>query len=160
MKTEEAAERLMNTNQGRKSVAEFAILFRSIATSTGWLDEPLMVIFNHALSEPVRYALSLVEAPTSLDALVERAIWVVSRVHKQGGDRLANKNGQPRLKASHNETNLAPAPDTDVGFVPMQVDGTDVRKPQKGRPFSFFCMHCKKKGHSKTHCWLLNDQSH
>ena len=64
---------------------------------------------------------------------------------EQGGDRLANKNGQPQLKASHNETNLAPAPDTDVGFEPMQVDGTDVRKPQKGRPFSFFAHTVKRK---------------
>ena len=101
MKAEEAAERLMNINQGRKSVAEFAILFRSIATYTGWLDEPLMVIFNRALSEPVRYALSLVEAPTSLDALVERAIRVDNRIRKQGGDRFANKNGQPSPYSWH-----------------------------------------------------------
>ena len=74
----------MNINQGRKSVAELAILFRSIATSTGWLDEPLMVIFNRALSEPVRYALSLLEAPTSLDALVERAIRVDNRIRRTG----------------------------------------------------------------------------
>ena len=56
-----------------------------------------MVIFNRAISEPVRYALSLVEAPTSLDALVERAIQVDNRIREQGGDGLANKNEQQFL---------------------------------------------------------------
>ena len=60
IKGSEVATRLKNIKQGKKSVAEFAILFRSMATSTRWSDEPLMSLFVRSLSEPVsrRFGLS------------------------------------------------------------------------------------------------------
>lgn len=154
IKAEEAAERLMNLNQGRKSVAEFAIMFRSIATSTGWPDEPLMAIFNRSLSEPVRYALSLVDVPTSLDALVERAIRIDNRIREQGRLELANKSGPTRLKVPQSVPTASS--DSEVGVEPMQVDGTEVSKPK--RKTTHFCTYCKKSGHSRSYCWDLNGQ--
>ena len=74
----------MNINQGCKRVAEFAILFCSITTSTGWLYKPL--IFKRALSELVRSASPLPDAPTSLDASAPDTHFGVEPMQVDGTD--------------------------------------------------------------------------
>ena len=44
--------------QGIGRVVEFSNKFRALASETGWPEAPLMTIFIHALSEPVKDALA------------------------------------------------------------------------------------------------------
>ena len=156
MKGSEAATRVMNIKQGKKSVAEFAILFRSMATSTRWSDEPLMSLFVRSLSEPVRDALALVELPTSLNALVESAIRVDNRIREREREGLADKSRSRRERAPNYKYVPASAPCTYLGVEPMQVDGTGVRKSQKYK--GIICYHCQKPGHIKPRCPNLNEK--
>lgn len=153
VKSVEAAERLLNLYQGRKSVAEFAITFRACSSSISWSDEPLMAIFTRALSEPVRDALSLIEPPGSLDSLVERAIRVDNRLREQG-KTVFFKKGSTSVKAP---SLGPPLGHDDKGVEPMQVDAIEFRKSK--RP-TRYCSHCKIAGHTKEYCRKLNEQSH
>lgn len=154
---QEAATRLMNLTQGKNSVAEFSILFRSVASSTGWADGPLMSLFIRALSEPVRDALAMVETPKSLDALVQVAIRVDNRVREREKERLTIKGRPPQMNAQYSKLVAVPAPSTpppDSDNEPMQVDGAVVRNPMNKR--KIICYHCRKPGHIKPRCPDLN----
>lgn len=154
---QEAATRLMNLNQGRNSVAEFSILFRSVASSTGWADAPLMSLFVRSLSEPVRDALAMVEIPKSLDALVQIAIRIDNRMREREKERLASKGRPLQMKGQFPKSVAVPFPSTalpESESEPMQVDGAVVHKPAIKR--KIICYHCRRPGHIKPRCPDLN----
>ena len=78
----DAVTQLMHLQQGVGVVVEFPIKFRVLASETGWPVVPLMTIFIHALSEPVKDALATLEPPATLDALVRTAIRIDNRVQE------------------------------------------------------------------------------
>ena len=147
---QEAATRLMNLSQGKKSVGEFSILFCSVASSTGWADELLMALSILSLSEPVRDALALVGTPKSLDALVQIAIRAENRVREREKERLMVKGRPPSMKAHYSQALSVPAPPADSDIEPMQVDGAVVRNSW------IICFQCRKPGHIKLRCPDLN----
>lgn len=50
----DAAKRLFSLRQGNRSVAEFAIEFRSLAVESGWNEEALHGAFLNSLSEELK----------------------------------------------------------------------------------------------------------
>ena len=149
----DAATRLMHLEQGRKSVAEFSIEFRSLASSTDWPEGPLMTLFIHALSEPVRDALATLEPHTSLDALVQTAIRIDNRVRERTKERQSGKGGSRHFQVSTPKNMGSPAlsDSLDLGE-PMQVDSALVKRSSNVRRRKIVCYHCNKPGHIKPFC--------
>lgn len=137
-----ATTRLMNFKQGKRSVAEFSILFRSLASETGWDDIPLMTVFIHALSEPVRDALATLDPPSSLDALVKTAVRIDNRVREREREKQidlvkgnVNQSVTPLSKSFSAPVHLLDAPSQSE---PMQVDGAVVRSVRVPKKTSYY----------------------
>lgn len=154
---QDAATRLMHVHQGKMSVAEFSILFRSMASETGWQEPPLMTLFVHALSESVRDALATVEPPKSFDLLVQTAIRIDNRLRERDRERQTNRGAFKPVRTFSSHSLVAPLANNESisHCEPMQVDGAMRYKSQNVQKRKIICFHCNKPGHIRPRCPLL-----
>ena len=84
--SEDAAKKLMSIQQGRTSVADYAITFRTLAAVSGWNEPALVSAFHHGLSDPVKDGLASVDCPPNLEALISHAIRLDNRLRERRRD--------------------------------------------------------------------------
>ncbi|KAK2917253.1 hypothetical protein Q8A73_003999 [Channa argus] len=82
-----AADRLLSLRQGFRSVADFSVEFRVLATEAQWDDAALRTVFRHGLSDPVKDELTHRDPPDSLDELIELAIRLDNRIRERRRER-------------------------------------------------------------------------
>ena len=70
----EKAQELSTLKQGRDSVCDYAIHFRTLAAESGWNNAALYDIFLKGLSADIQDLLVPLDLPSSLDALIALAI--------------------------------------------------------------------------------------
>ncbi|KAF7641499.1 hypothetical protein LDENG_00279350, partial [Lucifuga dentata] len=70
----EAARGLLQLRQGKGSVADYAIKFRTLAADSGWNNHSLTDAFRHGLAEEVKDQLAPLDLPANLDSLVSLAV--------------------------------------------------------------------------------------
>ncbi|KAL6458335.1 hypothetical protein MHYP_G00335650 [Metynnis hypsauchen] len=63
----EAAPRLLALSQGTRSVADYAIEFRTLAAESGWNEEALMAVFQQGLNGRLKDELATRELPSTLE---------------------------------------------------------------------------------------------
>lgn len=78
-----ATHRLQNLHQANRSVANFAIEFRTLASSCDWNPAGLYDRFYHSLSDPIEDELIAVELPDDLDHLIDLTIRVDIRMQER-----------------------------------------------------------------------------
>ncbi len=66
----EAAKALVALKQGRRSVLDYAIEFRTLAADSGWNQPALVDAFYNGLTEMIKDHLTPLDLPSELDALV------------------------------------------------------------------------------------------
>ncbi|KAF7640735.1 hypothetical protein LDENG_00019090, partial [Lucifuga dentata] len=79
----EAARGLLHLRQGKGSVADYAIKFRTLAADSGWNNHSLTDAFRHGLAEEVEDQLSPLDLPADLDSLVSLAIKIDNRLSER-----------------------------------------------------------------------------
>ncbi|MEE6519705.1 hypothetical protein FKM82_017426 [Ascaphus truei] len=67
---------LFHISQGNRSVAEYALDFRTIAAETTWNNDSLSAAFWHGLSDAIKNQLATMERPTRLEDLIAVCIRV------------------------------------------------------------------------------------
>ncbi|KAK2908401.1 hypothetical protein Q8A73_009474 [Channa argus] len=72
---------------GFRSVADFSVEFRVLATEAQWDDAALRTVFRHGLSDPVKDELTHRDPPDSLDELIELAIRLDNRIRERRRER-------------------------------------------------------------------------
>uniref|UniRef100_A0A3Q3B4W6 ribonuclease H n=1 Tax=Kryptolebias marmoratus TaxID=37003 RepID=A0A3Q3B4W6_KRYMA len=85
--TTSRSRRLWNLRQGVRSVAEYAIDFRTLAASSGWDACALKSAFFQSLNDSVKDELTMVEEPTELNDLILLAIKVDNRLRERRRQR-------------------------------------------------------------------------
>lgn len=75
-----AAARLVRVVQGSRSVMDFAIEFQTLAAACGWNDSALRTQFLDGLSDDIQDEIATHDIPGSLDAMIELALRVESRM--------------------------------------------------------------------------------
>ncbi|TWW74416.1 hypothetical protein D4764_14G0004190, partial [Takifugu flavidus] len=75
-----AARQLLAFRQGERSVSDYSIDFRTLASRSKWSPAALVYTFLHGLAAYIKDALVAYEVPGSLDGAIELAIWVDLRV--------------------------------------------------------------------------------
>ncbi len=70
----DASMRLFTLHQGLRSVAEYAIEFRTLAVESGWNNESLLAVFINGLSERLKDELVTHPEPVNLDNLIALTI--------------------------------------------------------------------------------------
>ncbi|KAK2912286.1 hypothetical protein Q8A73_006399 [Channa argus] len=74
-RSKNAADRLLSLRQGFRSVVDFSVEFRVLATEAQWDDAALRTVFRHGLSDPVKDELTHRDPPDSLDELIEQHLF-------------------------------------------------------------------------------------
>ena len=87
-------------HQGLRSVAEYAIEFRTLSAENGWNEESLQAGFSHGLSELIKDELVSYPEPTKLEDLISRAIRVDNHLHERTRERQHHfSNNSPSWQA-------------------------------------------------------------
>ncbi|KAK2880214.1 hypothetical protein Q8A73_022912 [Channa argus] len=86
-RSKNAADRLLSHRQGVRSVADFSVEFRVLATEAQWDDAALRAVFRHGLSDPVKDELTHRDPLHSLDELIELAIRLDNRIRERRRQR-------------------------------------------------------------------------
>lgn len=87
---EEVGEQLLSLQQGRDSVAEYALIFRTLAAQTGWQEAPLKLLFRKGLNTDLQSELACRDDEKSLDQFIELAIRVDNLVRVRRSSRQVN----------------------------------------------------------------------
>ena len=140
---EEASRRLSTLRQGRRSVPDFSIEFRTLATTCGWNQPALAARFLEGLSPEVRDEVLVREIPARLDDLIDLAIRVERRFdQRRRAHRLEDTLfSPPRVSPSHSEPE------------PMQLGGLRISSKERQRRISNrLCMYCASASHFVSSC--------
>nr|XP_054598725.1 retrotransposon-derived protein PEG10 [Nothobranchius furzeri] len=138
---------LLRLSQGRKSVVDMSLEFRTLAAMTSWGDEALKAVFIEALNDRVKNQLALCPEPPTLDGLITLCISI-------------DKRHRELLKTSSRDLSPPSAPrpsyrspPLDASEEPMQVGRTHLTPEERHHRFSKgLCLYCGKPGHMVQSC--------
>lgn len=155
----EAAREMLHIRQGRRSVSDYAIQFRTLATSSGWNADALYDTFLNGLSEDIKDELVTRELPADFDALVGLAIRIDVRWRQRYGEGPSTRfqRGSGGAWAPHPSTSgwTPPPSSTPTEEEPMQVDRTRLSPAEKQRRIrTGSCLYCGQLGHLAAVCPL------
>ena len=161
----EAAKRLTTICQGARSVADYAIDFRTLATEVGWSSGPLITLFQEGLTDSLKDELATRDIPDDLDGFIDLAIRIDNRLRERGrdrgrGTRLSTNIRLPSDSEPAPVTQMAvsgPSPSTGE---PMQLGRTKLTKEEKERRARMnCCFYCGQPNHMASSC-PLKGQAH
>lgn len=149
---DEAAAQLARLSQGRQSVTDYSIQFRTLAASCDWNEAALRARFREGLDDDIQDEIATQDLPQSLDILVDLALRVEGRLQRRHQRRGAQSpwmlvEGVP----SSASTSLSPSTDPE----PMQVGRLRLTpKEKQDRLTRGLCLYCGKPGHRAIQCPL------
>lgn len=147
----EAARELLQMRQGRRSAADYAIDFRTLAISTGWNQQALYDVFFNGLSDAIQDEVATRDPPSTFDELVELATRIDKRLRQRRAGRELPRSGRtPTLETPH-----PPRPSLPGHRVlePMQVDRTRLSPGERQRRRDAnACLYCGEDGHYAGQC--------
>ncbi|KAK7925711.1 hypothetical protein WMY93_008021 [Mugilogobius chulae] len=146
----EAAKRLFSLRQGSRSVAEFAIEFRTLAAESGWNDEALHGAFLNALSDTLKDEMASRDVPCDLSDLIDLAIRVDNRLRERRRERSGKAPSSLRSFSSPSTSSstafpaLPPPPlQSSVEPEPMQLGRARLDAEERQRRMnSRSCLYC------------------
>jgi hypothetical protein len=141
------ASRLLSTlRQGRRSVADFSVEFRTLSTSCGWNEPALVARFIEGLNAEIRDEVLAREAPSLLDPLIDLALRVEKRFELRR--RTRNTVASP---PSFSMISASSAADQE----PMQLGGIRISAAERQRRIvNRLCLYCGSDSHFVTTCQL------
>ena len=79
---EEATRKLIQLYQDARTVADYALDFRTLPTESGWNSEAMFDMFLHRVSEKVKDELATRELPIDFDSLITLTIHIDGRLRE------------------------------------------------------------------------------
>ncbi len=146
----EVDHRLLQISQGTRSVAEFAIEFRTLASESGWDQRALRATFHRALSPDLKDELAFRDPAPDLESLIDISIRVDNRIR----ERRREHRGEVRLpepQASYRALNSPPLPMNSEK--PMQLGRARLSQIERERRMrEKCCLYCGKPDHFRSNC--------
>ncbi|XP_061136628.1 uncharacterized protein LOC133155378 [Syngnathus typhle] len=155
----EKARELCQLSQGRESVSDYAIRFRTLAAECGWNQTALYDLFLKGLSGTIQDLLVPLNLPSDLDALIALAVRTDNRLQDRKKQRTSRSATVfppvARWASPHHETHrqgsstaLLP-PEAE----PMQLGRAKVSAEEKQRRYrEGRCYYCGARGHLVVSC--------
>lgn len=145
----DAANRLFQLRQGNSSVAEYAVLFRTLAAESGWNMEALMAAFRHGLSGCIKDELAAKDPAEDLEALIDQTIRLDSRLRERRRERQPPRGSTTCPDAPiQGLSQSPPAPEE-----PMQLGGSRLTQAERDRRMrERCCLYCGVQGHFRSTC--------
>lgn len=148
----------MSVRQGSRSVAEYAIEFRTLAAEVGWNNEALVAAFSHGLSDALKDEVAAKDLPVELEALISFLILIDTRLRERPSFKESLRRPPNSLAPTFAVPPVPPSPPTPPGVdlsggEPMQLgfarlsEGERALRRREGR-----CMYCGLGGHFRLAC--------
>ena len=145
----ESAKHLLQLKQGRRSVADYAIAFRTLATQSGWEGDCLMTTFYHGLHEDLKDDLVNREWGHSLEELMKLTSDLDRRSRERRRERttnvqfsLAPPRKQPPSQLPYKEVEEP----VQLGRARISLDERERRRREN------CCLYCGVTGHFRDRC--------
>lgn len=140
-------------------MSDYAIQFRTLASTTDCNSEAQFDAFLFDLSDTIKDELTTRELPSDFQALVDLAIHIDNRIKQRNQERYSrvlehcpgSLTCQPALESS------LPDPQASTASVPepMQVDRTRLNPSERQRRLTTnSCLYCGQTGHFVSSCPL------
>ncbi|KAG1967775.1 retrotransposable element [Pimephales promelas] len=146
----EAARTLAELRQGRRSVSEFSIEFRTLAAECGWNEEAQWDMFLHGLADHVQKEIYALDLPTTLNGLIDLALRVDARLSRVERRTTSTRTfGEMDVQRSSGRDVVSPVNDHE----PMQVGRARLSREERERRRSQgLCLYCGGTGHYAYSC--------
>ncbi|KAL0162325.1 hypothetical protein M9458_041721, partial [Cirrhinus mrigala] len=136
----EAGEEIMALHQGRRSAADYALTFRTLAAQSGWNDGPLKLHYRKGLNPDLQLELACRDEDLTLHQYIDLSIRV---------DNVMRARRTSRLTPS---SPLSAAP-LEAPAEPMQLGATKLSLEERERRLrSHLCLYCGQAGHIRANC--------
>lgn len=138
-------EKLHNLRQGRNSISEYTLQFRTLAAASGWNEPALLTAYRQGLEPSLRLHLSAYDDTMGLERFIQLAI----RVAHRRESCLSELNPVPRF----NPIRRPVGPILEPGIEPMQIDSVRLTPAERQRRLAQrLCLYCGAGGHVLTAC--------
>ncbi len=130
-----ADEQLLTLSQGRRTAAEYAMSFRTLAAQTTWTEDPLKVHFRKGLNHDLQTELACRDEGKTLDQFIDITIQI------------------DNLLRSQRPSTRAPSMTVSDSHEPMQVDTYHISSEERDRRINHrLCLYCGEPGHIRISC--------
>lgn len=134
-------DQLFRLRQGKSSVSDYALQFRTLAASSGWNETALITAFRQGLNPDICLQLAIYDDHIGVEGLIQRSI----RVAQQRSACLLDNPAQPPPRPP----NIVSPPVPE----PMEVDSTHLSSNERQRRIlSNLCLYCGAAGHLLISC--------
>ncbi|KAK3547900.1 hypothetical protein QTP70_000359 [Hemibagrus guttatus] len=141
------SKELYNLKQGKMSVNEYALQFRTLAAKSGWNEQALLTSYRQGLVPQVRLHLAVYEDSIGLERFIQLSIRVATRMQSclkehQGQTSLTTTLGRPDSISPPE-----PAPE------PMHLGSPHLTPAERQRRLTQnVCLYCGAPGHAISAC--------
>ncbi|KAI2657028.1 Transposon Tf2-6 polyprotein [Labeo rohita] len=136
----EAGELIVSLRQGRRSAADYALDFRTLAAQSGWNDGPLKLHYRKGLNADLQVELACRDEGLSLNQYIDLSI------------RIDNVMRTRRPTRPFTVPLPSPQPATS-GPEPMQLGTTRLSVEERERRIrNHLCLYCGEAGHIRATC--------
>lgn len=146
----EASRLLAALRQGKRSVADYAIEFRTLAATSQWNPEALAARFLDGLVDYIKDEIYAHDPPEHLDNLIDIAVRLDSRMElrRRVRDQFSRHRAEPFDSLSASQV-----PESLDGVEPMQIGRMCLPAKEKQRRLSEgLCLYCGGHGHLAASC--------
>ncbi|KAL2087158.1 hypothetical protein ACEWY4_018217 [Coilia grayii] len=151
----EASRALMAIRQGRRSIADYSIDFRTLASRSRWNMEALVDAYLHSLADYLKDELVSHTPPTSLDdaialtACIDRRVQARRRERGRQNQSSVSSSGVTRAAPP---SQFHPVSQSDTPE-PMEVGRTSLSAAERQRRLTaHLCLYCGGEGHRISSC--------
>ncbi|XP_076130450.1 uncharacterized protein LOC143112088 [Alosa pseudoharengus] len=106
--TAEASQALLTIRQGNRTVADFSIDFRSLASQSSFNSEALVQAFLHSLADYIKDELVSHDPPLMLDAAIDLAVRIDRRIQTRRREK--GRLSQPAIRTRVDTSSVQPLP--------------------------------------------------
>lgn len=160
--SEEASQDLLSIRQGRRTVADYSIDFRTLARRSPWNMAALVDVFFASLADYIKDELVSHERPSTLDDAIALAVRIDRRIQTRRRDR--GRQNPPATSSRHVPTVQPSSPTTPPNqpdlSEPMEIGRASLSPAERRRRISSnLCLYCGGEGHRVANC-PLKAQAH
>ncbi|KAL0186760.1 hypothetical protein M9458_018430, partial [Cirrhinus mrigala] len=132
-------DQLFRLQQGRTSVTEYTLHFRTLVVASGWNEKALLGAYRQGLNPDIRAAMALYDDSIGLEAFLQRTTHVAQNLAAC----------QPSMTAPQPASVVACSPVPE----PMQIDSTRLSREERNRRLlNGLCLYCGEPGHRIRQC--------
>ncbi|KAI4898691.1 hypothetical protein NFI96_020791 [Prochilodus magdalenae] len=145
-----AGELLFQLHQGPRTVADYAVDFRTVAAGSGWNEPALLTVFRNGLNPDIRKELACREEGLTLEELISLTIRLDQLM--QGASSGSSRNPVTHAHQPHAPL-VSSATSKNSSREPMQVDSSRLPFRERRRRLSGgLCLYCGFAGHILRDC--------